>query len=559
MRWLRGLGRLVGVSLLAALMAPIVGLVLLAFLDRVPDGPLRWSAFPMALATFDPLVWECARNTVGVAAATTLGSLVLGVGLGQIAGPRRGPESGLLWALCLAPSMLGPLIVVPSLAAGPGGASLPGWVEGRSIFGEPVPSLLRWATLVWAGLAMGVPLVGLTTSRVLGQIDPNWIDSARAIGASRRRSWLDLVWPVLRPEVARTSAFLFAFSLLEPAGPILLRLPRTLAVQIVRASSRDGQPTRASTLALIAVALAVVGRFLIHRWGGPSYVRPDHLDAEFRSRRNFRTASTSRVVRIGWCFATSLPVGLWLFRLLDPSRLPVSGAWASIVSGGLSDSATRCWAMNSLTTAGLSILLDLVLLGILTAFPEGGPIRLATTVFRSVPPLALGVGAIAVPWFLRSLADRGEGSFGPLALELSPGRSPGFLLVLALVAIHWPILASAAEVASNRIRPGRVEASRIMGMPEDRARQGGTGRRLGVVPILPACLAFFMATTSLAPALLLTPVSERRTLAPAVLGILDQAVPLDRKAAGPIALLLGLHLATFLVACRSRDEWPSSR
>ena len=83
---LRGLGRLTGVGLLALVLVPMLAAWPSALLDRGPGGSVRVSAFPLALAAFDPFVWACARNSVLVAAATAGLSTAIGVALGGFAG-----------------------------------------------------------------------------------------------------------------------------------------------------------------------------------------------------------------------------------------------------------------------------------------------------------------------------------------------------------------------------------------------------------------------------------------------------------------------------------------
>ena len=75
-----------------------------------------------------------------------------------------------------------------------------------------------------------------------------------ALGASHRRAWRQLVWPIVRPEVARTSAAVFAATLLDPGAPIVLGQRRTLAFLIVETTLRRDAPTRAAMLALIGLA-----------------------------------------------------------------------------------------------------------------------------------------------------------------------------------------------------------------------------------------------------------------------------------------------------------------
>ncbi len=78
------------------------------------------------------------------------------------------------------------------------------------------------------------------------------------------------------------------------------------------------------------------------------------------------------------------------------------------------------------------------------------------------------------------------------------------------------------------------------------------GAGLGVVPIVPALLALAFALTNVVPALLLTPFSERRTLATAALEVVLEGNPIDARAFGPMAAIFLVNLVAFALASRSR-------
>jgi hypothetical protein len=266
-----------------------------------------------------------------------------------------------------------------------------------------------------------------------------------------------------------------------------------------------------------------------------------------------------------------LILSFWIMFALGPiivllksgpvnGQMPTAGPWSAPFKGWLGDPETRTWATNSATTAALAIAVDLAILGTLSGRGSGpvfGAVRIAARFFEAVPPLALGVGALATPWLLRALADSSGGMpgrwLGTIALELSPARSPSFLLILCLAAGRLPMLARVADLARGEIRPARLDAAKILGASDRRARQAVENRWLGVVPGRPTLLALALAATNLAPALLLTPFSERRTLAPAVLGLMLDGDPIGPRAAGPIAAVLAVNAVAFALASRARE------
>src|SRR5436305_12685997 len=84
MRVIRWLGRWAGTGLWVAVLAPALALVPAAVLDRGPEGTVRPSLLPLALAALDPFLWDCLRNSVVLALLVTLGALVLGTALARV-------------------------------------------------------------------------------------------------------------------------------------------------------------------------------------------------------------------------------------------------------------------------------------------------------------------------------------------------------------------------------------------------------------------------------------------------------------------------------------------
>src|SRR4051794_35376233 len=121
MRLVRWLGRWAGTGLWVAVLAPALALVPAAVLDRGPGGTVRATLLPLALAAFDPFLWDCTRNSVAVAVVVAFGSLVLGTALARIIVRWRFWGRPALAALTLAPLVISPLFVAIGLRrlAGP--------------------------------------------------------------------------------------------------------------------------------------------------------------------------------------------------------------------------------------------------------------------------------------------------------------------------------------------------------------------------------------------------------------------------------------------------------
>ena len=566
MRLMTATGRVVGGGLLVLLLVPILTAWPSALIDRGPGGSIRVSALPLALTLLDPFVWACARNSLLLASATALGSAFIGVGLGSIAGLGRFRGRTTLWALALVPLAAGPILIAPALDAAIAGRGGWVWLGGRSVFGSGfgLEALARMLAVVWVGICGGAPMVALATTAGLRKVDPAWSDAAVAVGATRLRAWLDLVWPNLRPGVARASVAVFTLSLLEPVRPLVFGVQRTLVVQLIRAATRLDQPTRAATLALLTAAIALAVWAAVVGFAGPSRTRAGHPLPPISASP--LAAWASRWILLAWCVATTGPVASWFWEGLRAARL----ARMNRLPEWLDHPDVSAWTMNSALSAGLAVGIDLIILRTLLVRPGhriAPSIRTACRAFEMVPPMAVAAWALAVPWILLGLADSADRPLGPMlgqvGLELSPGRSPGLLLVFVLAAGQLPMLAEVAARTRRRIKASRVDASRLMGEADRRAARAGEPGWPGVVSPADAFLAFALAATSVAPALLLTPFSERRTIAPAFLALVLRPGPVDPKALGLAVLILGLNLGA-LAWARSRaiddstDDAPPS-
>ena len=529
----RGLGRGATAGLWLVALIPASGLVAAAVLDRGPSGLVRVSAFPMALAIWDPFVWDCVWNSVAVASVVAIGSLAVGVGLARIVARWRfwGRKPLAAWAVA-------PLVVPPVFGA----------IGLRGLLGAPeawprvaVGSWLSpgdwggWLGWIGLGLASGVPLVMMASSHALAQLGPACEDAARLAGASRRQVWRRLIRPLVRPDAARAAAVVFAWTVLEPGAPLVLGLRRSLSFQAVEAALGPEPFPRAAVLTLAGVVIATIGRLILLSWGGMPAPPPTTALRPHGDRASARRSYLFVAVLGLWGALAWLPIlGLVQAALrggLGPSR---SGSHPAslVVARLLNDPESRRLAANSLVlgvaVATIGIVLSWALAG--SSPRRRGRAEALTDWIETIPPLAWGVGSLALPGLASLGADllgasgghnSIAGALGRLADALDPDRTPGVLLVMAVVASRLPTIARGAVRGPDVTRHAPRDAALSLGASPRRARRMASGGALGVWAGA-LWLTVALAMTSLAPALLLSPTLESRTVAPGVLILADE-------------------------------------
>lgn len=541
----RRLARAMALIVGLVLLAPAVALVPAAVLDRGPGGEARLTLFPAALGVFDPFVWACVRNSLAAAAVVTAGSLAAGVALGQVVARWRFWGRAPLAALVVAPLGVSPLVSALGVR----------WLVGPRF--ETGNAWLGW---IWAELAAGTALVTLAAARAQARVEPAWSDAARLAGAGRLRIGWQFVWPVVRPEALGASASVFALTLVEPGAPLVLGLRRTLAYQIVEAALDADPLPRAAVLALEALAIALAVR-LVLRWiaaerpGGIQRTVAARVEPASRGRAAGLTVVLATAAVLAW-----LPAAVVVRRALEPLEGNTAGLGLSVSAlvHRLGEPDVRAAVVNSCVLGLAVALLDLLVARGLAGWADRrGPLRLAAGVAEVVPPLVLGVGALALPWLLRlGAAGMGSGldlgrSLEWLAAQLDLDRTPGVLLVLAVAAVRLPTLGRLARQVHPHGRDVRLEAARSLGASPAAARRASAPGWLGF-PRGAVVLTAAFAATNLAPALVLAPTLRDAPAAPAIVLLADQPADGPERAAALAVCAIALNLIALAIAARSR-------
>ncbi len=545
MRLGRGARGLAGSVVAALALGPLLALVPGVVVDRGPDGAIRATAFHLALAALDPLVVDVVVESVLVSAAVAAGSALVGIVLARLAS-RRSWGRRILYASGAAP------LAVPALFLALG---LRGILDRLGLSGPE--ALAGWAgriAWIWAEMAWAAPLIALQVGRALRKIDPAREDAARLAGGGGWRTWTTVLRPVLRPTVARASAWTFALVLVEPGAPLVLGIRRSLAYQLVQAATLPSSENRAAALALIAVALAAAVWAGLLWWGRRD--KPDAdpgppAEAHPRPTTRGRAAIAWVVLGLWAAFAGSPLLGLIATVTGDEGALPASSRGSEVepmssdVPGGDRDVLLHSAVLGaSVATIGLG------LAWWLSRPADAGArtlIARAALAAGGVPPLALAVGASMIPGLLkasaRALAD--EGTPAPIAGVLTrvgdavdPVQSPLVLLVWAVLVVHLSGLVEAVEAIRGRSRAVLAEAARTLGATRRTAWRTVTWPLLGPSLARAWLQAAVLAALDVAPALVLTPTSDSRTLGPAVLDL--AAMPDGLRPAASVALAASL-------------------
>ncbi len=532
----RVLGRCSATVIGAVAMLPALALLVAVAFDQGPSGKVRPTLFPIALAALDDSIWQCARNSLAVAIAVTIASRTVGVTLARIVVRWRFWGRKPLVALACSG-----LVIAPAFGA----MGLKHWFGPLGVW--PVTGGVAWFAYLawfWTALTFGVPLVGLAAAAGLARVDASWEDAARLAGADRRRVWRQIVWPLIRPDIARALALVFALTLIEPGAPLVLGLRRTLGFQITMAAldPNPGRLTRAAVLALAGVALAGLGRVLIGWWGGSKVEERARI---VTPEERIRTAGPAR----GLAFVLILliaAVGVWL-PIVGVVSAALTGTETYALSGIVRDPMIRRYAVNSAILGLAVVAIDLVLARALAACSGAGRKPGRDRVF---PPLALGVGFLAIPWVVRMLAVGLQTSghrptivavLTAMADAFDPKRTPWVALIGAVALARLPLLTRSAVARRESLRTSPIDAALILGASRRQSRRRLSGRWLGVSPAT-AVLSLTLAATGVTPALLLAPSAETRPIGPAVLVLIDEPGDGFRRASALATLAIALNL-----------------
>ena len=460
-----------------------------------------------------PLVGALLGNTLGLIAATTLTTAVLGTAAAWCIERTRLPFVR-VWAVLVAAPLALPAFV-----------SSYAWVSLS-------PALQDFAGAWLVVSCAYCPLVYLPVAAALRGLDPALEETGRSLGLGPWTCFARVVLPQLRPALLG-GMLLVALNTLTEFGAFALLRFRTFTTEIYTQYRVGIEGPEAALMAALLIGLCVACLALEFRVaGGASYARV----ARGVRRRGGTIGLGWRAIPVLAGFALFVGAGLgvplvtigfWLTRRVAAATAPAAADLA-----GLAEAFASTLALGA-AGAALTLVLALPLGVLATRFPG----RWVTLLERAAY-LAQGVPGIVVALALVSMTVQ----------ALQPLYQSAALLVFAYAVLFLPLALVSVRAALAQAQRSLEEAGRGLGLSALQAAWrialplAGPG--LGAA----AALVFVSIVTELAATLLLAPIGTR-TLATQVWA--DTSTLAFAAAAPYAAAMTGLSLlSTWLLARR---------
>ena len=451
---------------------------------------------------------ELVLNTAALVAGVAVGTLGLGTGLAWLIVAYRFPGRAIFeWALILP-------LAVPAYVIGfafLGLFDFPGPVQTtmRGWFGDGVrlPDLRSYGGIVLVMTLVFYPYVYLLARTAFREQGAATLETARSLGRSRSRAFVQVVLPMARPALAAGTA-LACMEALADFGTVSTFGYRTLTEAVHRVwlgmFDRVAATQLASLLLLFAALLLWLERALRRGARFTQSQRRGH-GVSPEPLRGGRAGAATTVCALVLTLAFVLPVGQLLAWSVEALGSWTVGAEFTQVLGNT--------LVLAGTASGAACVIAVVLVYAARLHPTR-TVRVATQLTAmgyALPGAVIAVG-ILVPmaWLDHALADAAGLLLGPRTRLLITGSAAGLLFayVVRFLAVGFHTL----DVSLGRIPRSFDDAARSLG-----SGIGSTLRRVHLPlmrrGVLTALILVFVETMKEMPATLLLRPFGRDTLA----------------------------------------------
>ena len=217
-------------------------------------------------------------RTVALMAAVMLGCIVIAAPLAWLTVRSDLPGRGFWRVATMLPLALPSYIVAFTIAVGLGPRGiLQGWLEAAftpfSITVERIPSIYGFPGAAFTLIVISFPYVLLPIRAALWNMDTSLEESARALGRTRRQTFLSVTLPMLRPAILAGGLLAALYALSDFGAVAIMRYETfTWSIFIQYGAALNRTLAAAWSLGLIVLALAVVwGEHAARNAGGGRY------------------------------------------------------------------------------------------------------------------------------------------------------------------------------------------------------------------------------------------------------------------------------------------------
>jgi iron(III) transport system permease protein len=474
-----------------ALLLPIGVAVREGFIE---DG--AWSLAWLRDVLDSPILRRGLLNSFYLAAATTLGCLLISLPLAVIADRFNFVCKRVWLGLILIPMILPPFvgaIGLKGMLSRNGGInallSSWGWIDPT----QPI-DFQRYP--FWMCVAVEVlgmyPIMFLNIQAALANVDPAMLEAASNLGASPWRRFWRVTLPLIRPGIFAGGTLVFIWTFNEIGAPLMVGFPNVAAVQLFNMLMTTAPAGDAYALVVLMLVISLVtygiGKLLLGRSAGAMMAKAITSSGP---QRLGPLGSTVANLTFALVFAAAaLPhVGVLLYSLSSTGMLEFSPQYWTLEhyrgllnSGASTQSAGGLAALSMLNSLRYSVLATVidVLLGFWIAYLVVRRRSWLTGVLDHLAMLPLAVPGLvlAFGYFAVTQGDSPLSALNPLRHDPTP------LLVIAYAVRRLPFLTRACAAGLEQTSEALEEAAASLG--------AGKLRTIALV-VLPLLMANLLA------------------------------------------------------------------
>ncbi|MGB8648158.1 MAG: iron ABC transporter permease [Anaerolineae bacterium] len=460
------------ISLMMRIATRLIFFLPLAFLAVFYFYPLaailRYSFFPSGALDLsglneffaDPYYPGVLWFTIWQAAISTLLTLFAALPAAYILARYRFPGQGLIRALTTIPFLMPTIVVAPALIAllGPRGLLNLALMSTFHLDSPPIKLLGTVGIIFIAHIFYNFTIVLRLVGGFWANLDPQFGDAARVLGANRWRVWWEITLPLLAPAILAAALLVFIFDFTSFGVILILGGVRmaTLEVEIYRQTANLFDLPLAAVLSLVQIVftfiLMIVYTRLQARLAVPLKLRPQNITR--RALKTWRERITASLILTAMLVFLLTPLVILLIESFDTtSGLGLSNYIELTINrrGSITYIPPVDIIRNSLGFAALTVVLS-VSLGLLAAYSILNSRRLSA-ILDPLFLLPLATSAVTLGFgYILALSDP------PLDLRASP-----WIVPIAHTLIALPLVTRSVLPLLRDIKPNLREAAAVLG------------------------------------------------------------------------------------------------